>query len=71
MLTFAVALLVKPTFFRSPSELRKWFERNHATAPELWVGFYKKSSGKASIRWIEENVQRSTSNAERPMNLQI
>jgi uncharacterized protein YdeI (YjbR/CyaY-like superfamily) len=33
--------------------LRKWFEKNHATVPELWVGFYKKSSGKASITWPE------------------
>jgi uncharacterized protein YdeI (YjbR/CyaY-like superfamily) len=33
--------------------LRKWFEKNHATAPELWVGFYKKDSGKPSITWPE------------------
>jgi uncharacterized protein YdeI (YjbR/CyaY-like superfamily) len=33
--------------------LRKWFEKNHATAPELWVGFYKKDSGRASITWPE------------------
>jgi uncharacterized protein YdeI (YjbR/CyaY-like superfamily) len=44
---------MKITFFRSPSELRRWFEKNHATAQELWVGFYKKSSGKASITWPE------------------
>ncbi len=41
------------TFFQSPSDLRKWFEKNHATAPELWVGFYKKDSGRASITWPE------------------
>jgi len=40
-------------FFRSPSELRKWLKKNHATTPELWVGFYRKSSGKASITWPE------------------
>jgi uncharacterized protein YdeI (YjbR/CyaY-like superfamily) len=47
---------VKPrtvTFFQSPSDLRKWFEKNHATAPELWVRFYKKDSGRASITWPE------------------
>jgi uncharacterized protein YdeI (YjbR/CyaY-like superfamily) len=33
--------------------LRKWFEKNHATAPELWVRFYKKDSGRASITWPE------------------
>jgi len=40
-------------FFRTPSELRKWLEENHAKARELWVGFYRKDSGKASITWPE------------------
>ncbi len=40
-------------FFRTPAELRKWFEKNHATTPGLWVGFYKKNSGKPSITWPE------------------
>lgn len=44
---------MKATFFRSPSKLRRWFEKNHATGQELWVGFYKKSSGKPSITWPE------------------
>jgi uncharacterized protein YdeI (YjbR/CyaY-like superfamily) len=41
------------TFFRTPAELRKWFRANHATATELWVGFYRKESGKASITWAQ------------------
>jgi uncharacterized protein YdeI (YjbR/CyaY-like superfamily) len=40
-------------FFPTPSYLQKWFERNHATAQELWAGFYKKGSGKPSITWPE------------------
>jgi uncharacterized protein YdeI (YjbR/CyaY-like superfamily) len=44
---------VKIAFFRTPLELRNWFEQNHATARELWVGFYKKGSGEASITWPE------------------
>lgn len=44
---------MKPTFFRSPSELREWLEKNHATVNELWVGYYKKNSGKPSITWPE------------------
>jgi uncharacterized protein YdeI (YjbR/CyaY-like superfamily) len=44
---------LKPVFFRTPIDFRKWFEKNHETAPELWVGFYKKDSGKASITWPE------------------
>lgn len=36
-------------FLRTPSEFRNWLEKNHATALELWVGFYKKGSGRPSI----------------------
>jgi uncharacterized protein YdeI (YjbR/CyaY-like superfamily) len=44
---------VKPTFFATPADFRKWFEKNHDTAAELLVGFYKKKSGKPSISWPE------------------
>ena len=40
-------------FFGSPSDFRKWLEKNHASKPELWVGFYKKDSGRRSITWPE------------------
>src|SRR5450755_2667256 len=43
----------KLTFFRSPSDLRKWFEKHHSAAAELWAGFHKKGSGKASVTWPE------------------
>jgi uncharacterized protein YdeI (YjbR/CyaY-like superfamily) len=45
--------LAKPTFFRSHLEFRAWLEEHHDQAQELWVGFYKKSSGKPSITWPE------------------
>jgi uncharacterized protein YdeI (YjbR/CyaY-like superfamily) len=44
---------VKPTFFATAPELRAWLEDNHATASELWVGFYKRGLGKPSITWPE------------------
>jgi uncharacterized protein YdeI (YjbR/CyaY-like superfamily) len=44
---------VKPTFFATPAALRDWLEGNHATASELWVGFYRRRSGKPSITWQE------------------
>jgi uncharacterized protein YdeI (YjbR/CyaY-like superfamily) len=44
---------LKPTFFPSPAELRAWFEKYHATAEELCVGYYKVSSGVASVTWPE------------------
>lgn len=43
----------EPVFFRSPAELRRWFARHHATAPELLVGYWKVGSGRPSITWPE------------------
>jgi uncharacterized protein YdeI (YjbR/CyaY-like superfamily) len=40
-------------FFATPAAFRAWLEEHHATASELLVGFYKKSSGKPSITWPE------------------
>jgi uncharacterized protein YdeI (YjbR/CyaY-like superfamily) len=42
-----------PSFFATKSELRKWFDKNHNHAKELWVGYYKTSTGKQSITWPE------------------
>ncbi len=44
---------MKPRFFRTKSEFSSWLERNHDTAKELWVGYYKKSTGRRSISWPE------------------
>jgi len=44
---------VKPTYFRTPEDLAKWFAAHHATAKELLVGFYKKGSGTPSVTWPE------------------
>ena len=41
----------EPTFFPTEADFRRWLEANHETAPELLVGFWKKSSGKPSIDW--------------------
>lgn len=42
-----------PKFFQSPADFRTWLEKNHGAARELWIGFYKKNSSKASITWPE------------------
>jgi uncharacterized protein YdeI (YjbR/CyaY-like superfamily) len=44
---------MEATFFDSPAAFRAWLDEHHATAKELWVGFYKKSSGRPSITWPE------------------
>ena len=40
-------------FFATPAEFRAWLAKHHQTANELWVGFYKKDSGRPSITWPE------------------
>jgi uncharacterized protein YdeI (YjbR/CyaY-like superfamily) len=40
-------------FFDTPAAFRAWLDEHHETADELWVGFYKKSSGKPSSTWPE------------------
>jgi uncharacterized protein YdeI (YjbR/CyaY-like superfamily) len=32
---------VTPRFFKSIREFRRWLEKNHSTAREIWVGFHK------------------------------
>jgi uncharacterized protein YdeI (YjbR/CyaY-like superfamily) len=44
---------MSPTFFATPLRLRRWFEKNHLSAGELLVGYYKKHSGQPSITWPE------------------
>ena len=45
------------TFFPTEADFRRWLEANHQTAPELLVGFWKKSSGKPSIDWPQARDQ--------------
>jgi uncharacterized protein YdeI (YjbR/CyaY-like superfamily) len=47
----------QPKFFTAEADFRRWLVANHETAPELLVGFWKKSSGKASIDWPQARDQ--------------
>lgn len=44
---------MEAVFFKDSSELRKWLAENHQSATEIWVGYYKKNSGKANFTWSE------------------
>lgn len=44
---------MRPRFFRTPVELRRWLQRHHASAGALQVGFYKTTSGRPSLTWPE------------------
>ena len=43
----------KPKFFKTPNDLRKWFEKNHDGLNEQWIGYFKKNSCRQSITWSE------------------
>jgi uncharacterized protein YdeI (YjbR/CyaY-like superfamily) len=43
----------EPIFFSSPAEWRRWLQRNHSKAGEVWVGFHKRATGKPSLTWPE------------------
>jgi uncharacterized protein YdeI (YjbR/CyaY-like superfamily) len=47
----------EPVFFPTEADFRRWLKTNHATAVELLVGFWKKSSGKPSIDWPQARDQ--------------
>jgi uncharacterized protein YdeI (YjbR/CyaY-like superfamily) len=38
---------------RDEVEWAAWLEANHETEPEVWVVYWKKASGKESIRWAD------------------
>ena len=40
-------------FFETPAQLRAWFEANHDTATELWLGYHRKRTGRSSVTWQE------------------
>jgi uncharacterized protein YdeI (YjbR/CyaY-like superfamily) len=42
-----------PTFFKTSGEFRRWLAKNHATQNELWLGMYKKATGKGGITYKE------------------
>ncbi len=44
---------MKITHFKSAAEFRGWLEANHDRVTELWIGFYKKNSGRRSISYAE------------------
>jgi uncharacterized protein YdeI (YjbR/CyaY-like superfamily) len=44
---------VKLKYFKAAADFRVWLEANHASATELWLGFYKKDSGKGGITYAE------------------
>lgn len=40
-------------FFADAAEFGRWLAANHDTAGELWMGLWKKDSGRGGIQWAE------------------
>jgi uncharacterized protein YdeI (YjbR/CyaY-like superfamily) len=47
-----------PTFFPEAAEFRAWLEEHHTSEDHLWVGYYKKATGKPSVTW-EDTVDEA------------
>jgi uncharacterized protein YdeI (YjbR/CyaY-like superfamily) len=45
--------LSEPIFFNSPDEFYAWLEEHHETESEVYVGYWKKATGKPSLSWSE------------------
>jgi len=43
----------EPIYFESPELLRDWFDANHETARELWLGYWKKAARKPTVTWAQ------------------
>lgn len=42
-----------PIFFDSPEAFYAWLEEQHATEAEVWVGYWKKGTGRPSLTWSQ------------------
>ena len=45
--------MMKPRFFKSQAEFRAWLEKRGAAEKELWIGYYKKTSGKGGLVYAQ------------------
>ncbi|MEL6535046.1 MAG: YdeI/OmpD-associated family protein [Bacteroidota bacterium] len=44
---------MEPLFFETPADFRAWLQIHHTSEEELWVGVYKKKTGKPTITLLE------------------
>ncbi len=49
---------IAPAFFPTPGDFRAWLRQNHDKASVLWVGYYRKATGKPSVTW-EQTVDEA------------
>ena len=42
---------MSPRFFKTQEHFRRWLDKNHASATEVWIGMYRKVSGKGGLTY--------------------
>lgn len=47
-----------PVFFDSPAAFRAWLAEHHDSRDAIWVGYWKKATGRPSLTW-EESVREA------------
>src|SRR4051794_28413876 len=48
-----MAVQPEPIYFASPEEFYEWLEEHHETETEVYVGYWKKATGKPSLTWSQ------------------
>lgn len=43
----------EPIYFESAAEFRAWLEQHHESATEVWLGQWKKHTGRQTLSWAE------------------
>jgi uncharacterized protein YdeI (YjbR/CyaY-like superfamily) len=44
---------MQPRYFKTPADLRRWFEKHAQSEPELLVGYLKRQTHQPSVTWPE------------------
>jgi uncharacterized protein YdeI (YjbR/CyaY-like superfamily) len=44
---------MEPIYFESPEQFRDWLDANHAIATEVFVGFFRRATGRPSMTWSQ------------------
>jgi uncharacterized protein YdeI (YjbR/CyaY-like superfamily) len=50
---FNIYVSMRPVYFKSQDEFRKWLDENHDKASEIFVGFYKVGTSKHNMTWSQ------------------
>jgi uncharacterized protein YdeI (YjbR/CyaY-like superfamily) len=43
----------EPIYFETAAAFRAWLDEHHETETEVWVGMWKKATGRQSVTWAE------------------